>query len=137
MVCIPEFYFIFYDFQWAILIGPLQGNLAQLEDHMPKIGWDNLFLWPKYIAYESSTLGKAYGINPSPIKNILWNACIGNLVNILGTHWKHDVSIEKLGNILGTSCDTHVQLNENTFKNQNPKIPTHPIHTTLLCIPTL
>lgn len=52
-------------------------------------------------------------------------------MNILGTHWKHVVSIEKLGNMLGTSCDTHLELNENSFKNQNPKIPTHPIHTTL------
>jgi hypothetical protein len=114
----PKILFYFYFFQWATLFGPLEGNywkFGQLEHHMPIVEWDEWFVWPLYIGYESSTLGKAYGINPSPIKNILWNAWIGNLVNILGTHWKHVVNIENLGNMLGTSCETHVELNENTF----------------------
>jgi hypothetical protein len=69
--------------QGAILIGPLQMTLFKIE-----VIYRGASIWPTFIGYESSTLGKKNAKKCGLIANIS-GTHVGNLRTSLGTWWEH------------------------------------------------
>jgi hypothetical protein len=102
--------FNFLILQWANLIGP---SLIKMKlQRLPKIKGCILkyrvpLLWPTYIGETRTTFAKAYGIEVK-----CYGKHIGNLGNLMGTHW------ELKGDIVGT----HWEPEENEKKSSQKSL---------------